>query len=58
MFRSREQNMSSHNQNFEVQDSQTKKKEVQEYDGEPSSCVWEGVEKNRNSTADKTPKEV
>jgi hypothetical protein len=26
MFRSREQNMSSHNQNFEVQDSQTKKK--------------------------------
>jgi hypothetical protein len=57
MFRSREQNMSSHNQNFEVQDSQ-KKKEVQEYDGEPSSCVWEGVEKNRNSTADKTPNEV
>jgi hypothetical protein len=49
--------MSSHNQNFEVQDSQ-KKKEVQEYDGEPSSCVWEGVEKNRNSTADKTPNEV
>jgi hypothetical protein len=35
-----------------------KKKEVQEYDGEPSSCVWEGVEKNRNSTADKTPNEV
>jgi hypothetical protein len=40
--------MSSHNQNFEVQ----------EYDGEASSCVWKGVKKKRNSTADKTPKEI